>query len=202
MRYVAREWEAQGRPVHRDRQGVCLGIVALALTFCASATSARAPSPAGSDVVVQALTLLGTPYRFGGASPATGFDCSGLVRHVFAEAMSQQLPRRSEQMQRHGQPVPRDALRPGDLLFFNTEGRPFSHVAIYIGDGRFIHAPAGKGVVRIERLHERYWASRFDGARRLLGAAALSSVNSDAKPADAMRAQPGSDASPPRDLGQ
>ena len=123
---------------------------------------------ARSDVVVEALSLLGTPYRFGGSSPSVGFDCSGLVRHVFASALSRDLPRRAEEISGVGHPVSRAELQPGDLVFFDTLRRAFSHVAIYIGEGRFVHAPARNGRVRIEGLDDRYWATRFNGARRLI----------------------------------
>jgi cell wall-associated NlpC family hydrolase len=123
-----------------------------------------------SDVVLQALSLLGTPYRYGGTSPESGFDCSGLVRHVFAPVLDRDLPRRSEDISGFGEPVSRAELQPGDLVFFNTLRRAFSHVAIYIGEGRFVHAPARNGRVRIEGLDDRYWATRFNGARRLLAA--------------------------------
>ena len=127
----------------------------------------RSPS-ARSDVVVRALSLLGTPYRYGGASPDVGFDCSGLVRHVFASALDWDLPRRAEEISGVGHPVSRAELQPGDLVFFNTLRRAFSHVAIYIGEGRFVHAPARNGRVRIEGLDDRYWATRFNGARRVM----------------------------------
>lgn len=123
-----------------------------------------------SDVVLQALSLLGTPYRYGGTSPESGFDCSGLVRHVFAAVLDRDLPRRSEDISGLGEPVSRAELQPGDLVFFNTLRRAFSHVAIYIGGGRFVHAPARNGRVRIEGLDDQYWAMRFNGARRLLAA--------------------------------
>ncbi|MGE5161236.1 MAG: C40 family peptidase [Betaproteobacteria bacterium] len=123
---------------------------------------------ARSDVVVQALSLLGTPYRFGGNSPDVGFDCSGLVRHVFASVLDRDLPRRAEEISAVGQPVSRSELQPGDLVFFNTLRRAFSHVAIYIGEGRFVHAPARNGRVRVEGLDDRYWAARFNGARRVM----------------------------------
>jgi cell wall-associated NlpC family hydrolase len=129
------------------------------------------PASARADVVVQALSLLGTPYRFGGSSPDAGFDCSGLVRHVFASVLDWELPRRSEEISGVGQPVTRTELQPGDLVFFNTLRRAFSHVAIYIGEGRFVHAPAKNGQVRIEGLDDRYWASRFNGARRVIASA-------------------------------
>ena len=121
-----------------------------------------------ADLVVQALSLLGTPYRFGGASPESGFDCSGLVRHVFASVLNRDLPRRSEEISGFGEPVSRAELEPGDLVFFDTLRRAFSHVAIYIGEGRFVHAPAKNGRVRIEGLDDRYWATRFSGARRIV----------------------------------
>ena len=119
--------------------------------------------------MVQALALLGTPYRYGGSNPSTGLDCSGLVRHVFGAVLNRDLPRRSEEISRVGQPVSRAELQPGDLVFFNTLQRAYSHVAIYIGEGRFVHAPAGTGRVRIEGLDDRYWAARFNGARSVLG---------------------------------
>jgi cell wall-associated NlpC family hydrolase len=141
--------------------------VALAATGIGTQAEERAYS-ARSDVVVQALSLLGTPYRFGGSSPDAGFDCSGLVRHVFAAVLDHDLPRRAEEISGVGQPVSRAELQPGDLVFFNTLRRAFSHVAIYIGEGRFIHAPARNGRVRIEGLEDRYWATRFNGARRVM----------------------------------
>jgi len=140
---------------------------ALALLGIAAQAEERAGS-ARSDVVVQALSLLGTPYRFGGSSPDVGFDCSGLVRHVFAAVLDRDLPRRAEEISGVGHPVSRADLQPGDLVFFDTLRRAFSHVAIYIGEGRFVHAPARNGRVRIEGLDDRYWATRFNGARRVM----------------------------------
>ena len=122
---------------------------------------------------MRALALIGTPYRYGGEDPVRGFDCSGLVRHVYREGAGLDLPRRSEDMGRIGTAVARDALVPGDLVFFNTLGRPYSHVAIYIGDGRFVHAPTSNGVVRVEALDQRYWLSRYNGARRVAAPAGV-----------------------------
>lgn len=119
----------------------------------------------GADVVVGALALLGTPYRYGGRTPA-GFDCSGFVGYVYGETRGLTLPRRSEDIVRMGAELSRDALAPGDLVFFNTLGRRYSHVGIFIGDGRFVHAPARGGRVRIERLADPYWTARYNGARR------------------------------------
>jgi cell wall-associated NlpC family hydrolase len=141
--------------------------LALALLGMVAQAEERAHS-ARSDVVVQALSLLGTPYRFGGSSPDVGFDCSGLVRHVFAAVLDWDLPRRAEEISGVGHPVSRADLQPGDLVFFDTLRRAFSHVAIYIGEGRFVHAPARNGRVRIEGLDDRYWATRFNGARRVI----------------------------------
>src|SRR5687768_4296562 len=123
-----------------------------------------------TDVVVRALTLINTPYRYGGASPEVGLDLSGLVRYVFQSVGAPHLPRRSEDIGKLGEPVTRAQLAPGDLVFFNTLSRAYSHVAIYIGDGRFLHAPARGGRVRIEALDDHYWRARFNGARRLVDA--------------------------------
>ena len=144
-----------------------MGGFALAV-FVIVAQAQEGTHSARSDIVVQALSLLGTPYRFGGSSPEVGFDCSGLVQHVFASVLNRDLPRRAEEISGVGHPVSRAELQPGDLVFFNTLRRAFSHVAIYIGEGRFVHAPARNGRVRIEGLDDRYWAARFNGARRVM----------------------------------
>jgi cell wall-associated NlpC family hydrolase len=168
LRLVAGDWSSERMSGHW-RRGAIGGLVAVAATLFATPVAADERTAAGSsDIVVQALSLLGTPYRYGGTSPDTGFDCSGLVRHVYSVALDRHLPRRSEEMVAIGRPVSRADLQPGDLVFFNTLRRAFSHVAIYIGEGRFVHAPARRGRVRIEGLDDRYWAARFDGARRLL----------------------------------
>lgn len=140
------------------------------LTLVAAGCSTVPPAsvgPGSSAVVMQALALLDAPYLNGGSSPA-GFDCSGLVHYVYKNAAGLELPRRSEDMSRVGRPIRASDLQPGDLVFFNTLRRAYSHVAIYVGDGRFLHSPASGGRVRIEALNERYWKHRYDGARRLL----------------------------------
>lgn len=150
-----------------------VSVTALSSTPVALAEPAPDARPAQSiatDLVVRALGLLGVSYRWGGNSPESGLDCSGLVRHVFAEAAGLVLPRRSEEISRAGAPIPRSDLRPGDLVFFNTLRRTFSHVGIYIGEGRFVHAPSSGGAVRVEQLSGAYWASRFNGGRRLIEA--------------------------------
>ncbi|HEY0877079.1 MAG TPA: C40 family peptidase [Zeimonas sp.] len=121
----------------------------------------------GQQLVLHSLSLIGVRYRLGGNSPETGLDCSGLVRYVFDEVLGFALPRRSEEMSRTGTPVSLDRLQPGDLVFFNTLRRAFSHVGIYIGDKRFVHAPSSGGRVRVESIASRYWARRFNGARRV-----------------------------------
>lgn len=119
------------------------------------------------ELALRALSLVGVNYRRGGESPDTGFDCSGLVRHVFREGLGLMLPRTSLDISRMGETVQRDALQPGDLVFFNTLRRGFSHVGIYLGENRFVHAPASGGEVRVEDMRQSYWTRRFNGARRI-----------------------------------
>lgn len=119
------------------------------------------------DAIDQAVDLLGIRYRRGGNSPEVGFDCSGFVNYVFRESLGLILPRSSREMSGSGQEVSRDELRPGDLIFFNTMRRAFSHVGIYLGDNQFVHAPRGGGRVRVEDLRQSYWVKRFNGARRI-----------------------------------
>lgn len=118
-------------------------------------------------VVNRALQNIGVPYRFGGNNPKSGFDCSGLVNHVYREALGIALPRTSRQLASVGAAVAETDLRPGDLVFFNTRGAPNSHVGIYLGDGRFIHAPRARSLVRIDRLDDPAYERLFEGARRL-----------------------------------
>jgi len=121
-----------------------------------------------SEVVLTALNYLDTPYRAGGARVEDGFDCSGFTRQVYADALGLSLPRQAdEQAQSAGlRLVRRGQLQPGDLVFFNTLRRTFSHVGIYVGDGRFIHAPRTGAQVRVEQMATSYWSRRFTGARR------------------------------------
>jgi cell wall-associated NlpC family hydrolase len=126
------------------------------------------PSTRGPELVFQALAASGVPYRRGGESPETGFDCSGLVAHVYREAFGIQLPHNALAQSRMGRHVTRSGLEAGDLVFYNTERRPYSHVGIYIGDNRFIHAPKPGTAVRVEDMRAAYWNRRFDGARRVL----------------------------------
>ena len=107
-----------------------------------------------------------SPYRWGGSSPRHGFDCSGLVQHVYREALGIELPRTSREMGTRGTKVARADLAPGDLVFFQTGRHPNSHVGIYIGHGRFVHAPSSGSIVRVEAIDKRYWMKRFNGGRR------------------------------------
>lgn len=124
-----------------------------------------------AELVLTALNFLDVDYRYGGDSVAEGFDCSGFTRHVFASVLGLTLPRRSDEQahQAGWLSVPRDALQPGDLVFFNTLRRAFSHVGIYVGDGKFIHSPRSGAQVRVESMASSYWQRRFDGARRAGG---------------------------------
>jgi len=106
-------------------------------------------------------------YRYGGNSPVTGFDCSGLVAHVYLEAWHVRLPRTSAAQSQVGEPVSLTELQAGDLVFYDTQKRPYSHVGIYLGDGRFVHAPKSGARVRVESIRSAYWSQRFNGARRV-----------------------------------
>ena len=119
------------------------------------------------DLVMNALGLIGVRYLFGGNSPESGLDCSGFVRYVFNDTFGFMLPRRSVEMSQVGATVAANDLRPGDLVFFNTMRHAFSHVGIYVGDGKFIHSPRTGSQIRVEDMRDSYWQRRFDGARRV-----------------------------------
>ena len=122
------------------------------------------PEP-GSEVTIFALGLLDTGYRFGGKNPEAGLDCSGMVSYIYNRAAGLRIAGSAADIARKGRPINRSDLRPGDLVFFNTRNAPFSHVGLYIGDERFIHAPSTNGRVRIDQLNARYYAQRFEAAR-------------------------------------
>ncbi len=130
-----------------------------------------------AELIVRSLGLLGIEYRFGGSTPAGGLDCSGFVRHVYQEALGLKLPRTTEEMSNVGEPIERSRLKPGDLVFFNTLGRPYSHVGLFLGDDRFVHAPSTGNVIRIEALSARYWAQRFELGRRISAADSLTALD-------------------------
>jgi NlpC/P60 family len=185
---------------------VFLLITVLALAACSSAPTRRESSagmPTGAaprafkppaslpvfvdhsvgeeEVSIQAMSLVGVPYRWGGNTPDAGFDCSGLVRYVVARAARVDLPRTTGEMSLVGNSIEPDEVAPGDLIFFNTTGRPHSHVGIYVGGYRFVNAPSTGGTVRIDYISNPYWAKRFDGIRR------VASTNKAATPFDAPR---------------
>lgn len=123
-----------------------------------------------SDLVSTAIGFLGIPYRRGGNSIEGGFDCSGFVRAIFKETIGLVLPRSADQQANATQTIDKNDLKPGDLVFFNTMKRTFSHVGIYLGEGKFIHSPRSGAHVRIEDMRIPYWNVRFDGARRVQAA--------------------------------
>lgn len=177
-----------------DRRVACsrhyaAALAALLLAACASAPrpepvgpasqpvplrspSTSAPKPLdlrADDVLMQAVGLIGTRYRFGGTTPEQGFDCSGFTSYVFRESLGLELPRTAaDQFADAGSPVERTALRAGDLVFFQQGRRRIDHVGIYVGEGRFIHSPSRGGRVRIDALASPHWTRTFRGARRLL----------------------------------
>ena len=170
---------------------LCLGLLAL---FCAAAHAAP-PASAEDDIsrfmaekgllnrleqvrasvadraaelVVNAMGFLGVPYRRGGNTVDTGFDCSGFVKAMYEQTVGLILPRRANEQAAATQKIDKQDLKPGDLVFFNTMRQAFSHVGIYVGEGKFIHSPKPGAEVRVEDMSVRYWAQRFDGARRVL----------------------------------
>lgn len=152
-------------------------ISALLLAACGSPLSRSGSSPEtitqgsrsvsekGNEVVFYAMGLIDTGYRFGGKNPEAGLDCSGMVSYIYGRAAGLKVQGSAADIARRARPIERSALRAGDLVFFNTRNQPFSHVGIYLGEARFIHAPSTNGRVRIDRLSDRYYAQRFEAAR-------------------------------------
>lgn len=119
------------------------------------------------EVLLNALSLTGIRYQYGGKSPETGFDCSGFVRYVYQQAANLTLPHGARAISQLGQTIPKHELKPGDLVFFNTLRSAFSHVGIYLGNNKFIHSPSSGGGVRVENMQDSYWQKRFNGAQRI-----------------------------------
>lgn len=156
-------------------------VMALALLPLSAIADDSSPAPAAEiaqsastdvlgqaqEIVLRALSFIGVRYKWGGTSPDSGFDCSGLIRYVYNQVTGQPFPYNSQEMSRVGETVARTELQPGDLVFFNTLRRPYSHVGIYLGESRFVHAPSRGGHVEISDMGNRYWKSRYNGARRL-----------------------------------
>jgi len=196
------------RARHKRKALAAAWLIAFALPQCASAQStppsntlARSAKAAATnawngaqDVAIYALGLIGVDYRFGGETPEGGVDCSGLVRYVFQQVTGVTLPRTSKELSQLGNKVASADLAPGDLVFFNTRRFPFSHVGIYLGDSRFIHAPSTGSEVEIARLSEGYWQKHFNGARRLVGV--LPSLIPAAAAAPMLQPEPTADKGP------
>ena len=159
-------------------------LFAALLSACASRTPPPAPvartplvfgssqafSPEAEDVLFRALGLVGTPYRWGGNTPDSGFDCSGLIKYVYNDAAGISLPRTTREMiVMQAQNIGQDKLQTGDLLFFATNGgSQVSHAGIYVGEGRFVHAPATGGTVKLDSLNKAYWQKAYLNAKRVL----------------------------------
>ena len=159
--YVASTSKTVARPASSKAQRKAPGKMATA--------SLAAANKQSSTVLSRAVNVLGTPYRWGGSSPSKGFDCSGLVKYAFNDVAAVDLPRTSSEMASgHGQKVERKDLKPGDLLFFNIKSRKVNHVAIYLGNDRFIHAPRRGKSVTIDTLKKPYWQSHYVVAKRVL----------------------------------
>jgi cell wall-associated NlpC family hydrolase len=154
--------------------------------FESRSTAEVPPDPRMAELIFSAIGLVGVPYRLGGNDTVNGFDCSGFTRHLFQAHLGVTLPRRSQdQADASGfVDVPGFELQAGDLVFFNTLRRANSHVGIYVGDGRFIHAPRTGATVRLEAMRLNYWLTRYEGARRL---AALGASPQDAEQTSAVR---------------
>ena len=176
-------------PALPSRAAIAALVLVLAFPAARAAEAEQAPPRLAermrdktADVVLTAMNFLGVRYRRGGSSVDAGFDCSGFTRHIVETSLGLVLPRRvDDQASAPGlMRIAREELKPGDLVFFNTLKRTFSHVGIYVGDGKFIHAPRAGGEVRVEDMGFAYWRKRFTGARRL---ESLAQVNVPAEPA-------------------
>ncbi|MCA1323169.1 C40 family peptidase [Herbaspirillum sp. alder98] len=130
-----------------------------------SSQPALPATEAGNEVAIYALSLIDTGYRFGGKNPSAGLDCSGMVSYIFGQAANYRISGSAADIARRGRQIDPAQLRAGDLVFFNTMNKPFSHVGIYLGDGRFVHAPSTNGRVHITRMDNPYFSRRFEMAR-------------------------------------
>lgn len=179
LRHVA--LVARSRVPHRARvsASACMLACIALLAACSSTpvrygserpyrpSASRERSAGQEEISIEAMGLVGIPYRWGGNTPRSGFDCSGLVRYVVKHAAGIELPRTTAEMSSVGEVIPSRDLASGDLVFFNTTGRAHSHVGIYVGKGQFVHAPSTGGTVRLSNIDLPYWSRRFDGVRRV-----------------------------------
>lgn len=147
----------QAANMHTNAEGITITMIEDTPTW----------SDKAQEVLMQALSLTGIQYKYGGSSPETGFDCSGFVRYVFSQATKITLPPTARAISQIGKTVKKEELQPGDLVFFNTLKSAFSHVGIYIGNNKFIHAPRTGSSVRVENMDNAYWSKHFNGAQRL-----------------------------------
>ena len=149
-------------------------IIVLLLSACTSVRQEAPVAPLTStdeemnNLAIYAMSLYDTPYHSGGTSRASGFDCSGFVQYVFRNSAGLSLPRTSAEMSRLGAAVSEEGLKPGDLVFFNTLHSPYSHVGIYVGESRFLHAPSTGRSIMLSNMKEKYWHARYEGARRIV----------------------------------
>jgi len=176
----------QDRYSHASVRRTCIGGLTLLLSvlmLAGCSTPTRKPTAPSTisrfkedtsvgteGISIAAMGLVGVPYRFGGNTPAGGFDCSGLITYVYNNAAGIKLPRTVQEMSRAGQSIQNLAPAPGDLVIFNTTGERYSHAGIYVGHGRFVHAPSKGGTVRLEKMTSPYWAARYTEARRIANA--------------------------------
>ncbi|MCO6517763.1 MAG: C40 family peptidase [Snodgrassella sp.] len=163
---------------------VVLGALVLFLSACGTGNQKRVqldkqyhPTPiritkvshqqGSQELLLQSMSLIGRPYRYGGSTRDNGFDCSGMVQYVYQQALQVNLPRTARDIAAVSTPIRMRDLQVGDLVFFNTSGQIYSHIGLYIGNGEFIHAPSSNGVIRTARLDQPYFSQRFTGARTL-----------------------------------
>jgi NlpC/P60 family protein len=165
-------------PVPAIRCGWALALVSFVIALGGCATKPVTVPPQGylvvgerkqgRDLAMYAFGLIDIGYRFGGKNPDSGLDCSGMVAYLYDKVIGAHLPHNAADIARLARPIDRSALQAGDLVFFNTRNHPFSHVGIFVGAGRFVHAPSRNGRIRLNSLAQSYYAKRFDGARTLL----------------------------------
>jgi len=150
-------------------KNILLILFLVLLSGCGSAPqrTQTASNAQMDELVIYAMSLAETPYHFGGNSTNSGFDCSGFVGHVFRHELNLSLPRTSKGISHVGEPLNQSELRSGDLVFYNTLRDPFSHVGIYIGEGKFVHSPKSGDRIRVEQMQMSYWRTRYNGARRI-----------------------------------
>jgi cell wall-associated NlpC family hydrolase len=153
---------------------ICVLAISGCSTFSTKSNAAKVAqfkqdtSVGTEDISITAVGLVDVPYRFGGNTPRGGFDCSGLIVYVYNKAAGIKLPRTIQLMSGQGKSIDDQPPAPGDLVFFNTTGEKYSHAGIYVGQGRFVHAPSAGGTVRLDYITSPYWAAKFTEARRVV----------------------------------